>query len=108
MTIMWNGTFSFQRRIPKMSKKLLEYVDRFLRGDIPLNEFVDNYVDDWRAERDSDDLLADDPITSEKLSSIFCIVDLYNPDDDREEYELNETRLREEVQKVFEGISDLN
>ena len=91
-----------------MSKKLLEYVDRFLRGGIPVNVFVDNYVDDWRAERDSDDLLADDPIRSEKLSSIFCIVDLYNPDDDRELYEFDETRLREEVQKLFEVINGLN
>jgi hypothetical protein len=87
-----------------MSKKLLESVEQFLRGSIPVDEFVDEYVDGWRAERDSDELLADDPTTSEKLSSIFCVVDLYNPDEDREEYEFDEARLRAEVQKLLEGV----
>lgn len=86
-----------------MSKQLLDSVERFLQGETPVEEFVDTYSDQWRAERDSDELLADDPITSEKLSSLFCLVDLYNPDDDREDYEYDEERLRVEMQKVFDG-----
>lgn len=87
-----------------MSNELLESVDRFLRGDIPINEFVEKYIDGWRAERDSGELLADNPTTSEKLSSIFCVVDLYNPDEDREEYEFDEAGLRAVIQKLIEGM----
>lgn len=86
-----------------MSKRLLDSVERFLRGETPVDVFVDAYADQWRAERDSDELLADDPIASEKLSSFFCLVDLYNPDDDRDDYEYDEERLRLEMQKVFDG-----
>ena len=86
-----------------MSKNLLDSVERFLQGQTPVNEFVDAYADQWRAERDSDELLSDDPIISEKLSSFFCLVDLYNPDEDRDDYEYDEERLRSEIQKVFDG-----
>ena len=88
-----------------MSEKLLESVEHFLLGRIPVDEFVDQYIDRWRAERDSDELLVDEPTTSEKLSSIFCVVDLYNEDEDREAYEFDEARLREEVKKLFEGTN---
>ncbi len=86
-----------------MSQQLLDSVGRFLREEIPVAEFVDAYVDAWRAERDSGEILKDDPITSEKLSSIFCVVDMYNPDDDREEYEFDEARRRKETQKNLDG-----
>ncbi|TWU08668.1 Bacterial self-protective colicin-like immunity [Symmachiella macrocystis] len=86
-----------------MSKQLLEYVKRFLQGEIPVDEFVESYDAKWKAERDSKELLADDPITSEKLSTFFCFADLYNPNDDRFEYEFDEKRLRAEMQKVFDG-----
>jgi len=86
-----------------MSKKLLDCVEKFLIGKTPVAEFVDTYIDSWRDERDSGITLEDDPITSEKLSSIFCVIDMYNPNDDREEYEYDEVRLRLETQKLFDG-----
>jgi hypothetical protein len=86
-----------------MSKQLLDSVQRFLRRETPVDLFVAAYIDAWRAERDSNEILLDDPITSEKLSSFFCLVDLYNPEDDREDYEFDEDRLRAETQKVYDG-----
>lgn len=86
-----------------MSKQLLDTVELFLRGDTPVSQFVDNYIDAFRNERDSGKTLEDDPITSEKLSSVFCVIDMYNPEDDREEYEYDEDRLRLETQKIFDG-----
>ena len=85
-----------------MSRELLDFVEEFLRGNTPAAMFVDIYMDRWRVERDSNRLLADDPLTSEKLSSFFCLADLYNPDDDRKDYEYDEARLRCEMQKVFD------
>lgn len=86
-----------------MSQKLLESVERFLRGETPVEVFVDQYIDHWRAERDSGEMLADDPVTSEKLSSIFCAVDMYAPEEDRLEYEYDEAQLRVEIRKLLEG-----
>lgn len=40
-----------------MSKQLLNSIERFLCGDADVHTFVDKYIDDWRAERDSDELL---------------------------------------------------
>lgn len=76
-----------------------------MEGGIPTQEFVDAYIDNWRKERDSDELLKDDAVTSEKLSSLFCIADLFNPEEDREEYEFDETRLRLEMKKILDGTS---
>jgi Bacterial self-protective colicin-like immunity len=37
----------------------------------------------------------------ESLSTIFCLPDLYNPEPEREEYEVDESRLRFEVRKAL-------
>ncbi|WP_396018876.1 colicin immunity domain-containing protein [Erwinia aphidicola] len=52
-------------------------------------------------ECDSNLLVQDDDNLSELLSSVFCIADMYNPDDDREEYEFNEEQLRHEISKLI-------
>ena len=88
-----------------MSQKLLQFVEHFLQGKTSVETFVDKYIDEWRRERDNGELLKDDPKTSGKLSTFFCLADLYNPDDDREEYELDENRLREQMQKIYEAES---
>ena len=58
----------------------LDSVEILLRGDAPVAEFVERYIDAWRAERDSGVVLQDDRLTRQKLSSIFCVVDMYNPE----------------------------
>jgi hypothetical protein len=50
--------------------------------------------------------LLDDNKTSEALSSIFCLIDLFNPDDDRYEYELDEQRLRLKVLEILTALSN--
>lgn len=88
-----------------MSERLLESVMRFLRSEITLDEFVRSYIEGWRTERDSGDLLLDPPELSEKLSSCFCVVDLYNPREARRPYEFDENHLRANLRRVVNGES---
>ena len=83
-----------------MSEDLVNQVRRFLNRATPLETFVDEYIDGWRAERDDLRLLQDQDNLSKFLSSAFCVVDLYNPSETRQEYELDETRLRLELQNL--------
>jgi hypothetical protein len=86
-----------------MSHRLLDLISQFLERKIPVSTFVDGYVDGWRGERNSGELLKDDPVVSETLSSAFCIVDLYDPTEDREDYEFDEVQLRIELEKLMTG-----
>ena len=83
-----------------MSEDLVNQIRRFLNRATPLETFVDQYIDGYRTERDDDRLLQDPDNVSEFLSSGFCVVDLYNPSETRKEYELDEVRLRLELQKL--------
>lgn len=84
-----------------MSINLKNYIDDFMSGKIPANEFADNYMYKWKQERDSNLLGNDEDKLSELLSSVFCVADMYNPDDDRDEYEFNDVQLRNEVNKLL-------
>ena len=83
-----------------MSKDLAMIVKNFLNDKTDCSAFCEQYALHWKSERDSGELSRDDASTSEALASIFCLVDLFNPADDREEYELNEDGLRLEISKV--------
>ncbi|MBT0728535.1 colicin immunity protein [Rosenbergiella australiborealis] len=83
-----------------MSFELKSYIDNFISGKTTANEFVDNYMCKWKHERDSKLLGNDEDNLSELLSSTFCIADMYNPDEDRDEYEFNDVQLRNEVYKL--------
>lgn len=84
-----------------MSLYLKNYIDSFLLKEITADEFADNYISKWRQERDNSLLGKDEDKLSELLSSTFCAVDMYNPDDDREQYEFDENKLRDEVNKLM-------
>jgi hypothetical protein len=86
-----------------MSQNLLAFVCEFLSHSYDCSTFCNQYIRRWKDERDSGEMLRDDGKTSEALSSIFCLADLYSPNDDREEYELDERSLRLEVQRVLSG-----
>ena len=86
-----------------MSKSLLDTVGLFLGGYTPVNLFVDNYIDQWKAERDLGSLRKVDPEVSGKLSSIFCAADMYNSAEDRKDYELDEAKLRIAIQNILDG-----
>ena len=84
-----------------MSQLLKNYIDSFISMDITADVFADSYMTKWKIERDSNLLVQDDDKLSELLSSVFCITDMYNPDNDREEYEFNEDQLRHEINKII-------
>ena len=80
-----------------MSITLYKFAQSFVSGRLSAEKFVDSFQEMWKIERDDGLLSEDEDRLSEALSSIFCLADLYNPDDDREDYELDENQLREEV-----------
>lgn len=91
-----------------MSKDLFMVVKNFLNCEIDVIAFVDTFTSEWKCERDIGTTLTDSAQLSEALSTIFCLVDLFNPDDDRESYEFDETTLRREVSNVLQRLSPLD
>ena len=85
-----------------MSQQLLDSVHDFLSHAEDHSTFSDSFILRWKKERDEGKLLQDDPKISEVLSSIFCLADLFNADEDREEYELDANGLREAISNVLE------
>lgn len=83
-----------------MSLDLKDYIKNFISGKIAASEFADNYMCKWKQERDSNLLGNDEDKLSELLSSAFCAADMYNPDEDRDEYEFNDVQLLNEVNKL--------
>ncbi|MCO4857949.1 colicin immunity domain-containing protein [Herbaspirillum sp. WGmk3] len=85
-----------------MSEKLLASAKTYLNNESNSERFVSDFIEQWKRERDSGESRLDSPKVSEVLSSIFCLTDLFNPDDDRESYELDEDKLRNEIRKLME------
>lgn len=81
-----------------MSILLVEFTKSYIRGRLNTQTFVDAYMELWKIERDTFITLKDDDLLSEVLSSIFCVVDLYNPDDDKEEYEFDNNGLYKQIE----------
>jgi Bacterial self-protective colicin-like immunity len=84
-----------------MSKQLLDFARRFALGQLSADEFADTFIERWKQERDAPGGPNDSDEVSERLSSIFCLADLYNPAGDRKEYELDEPKLRMEVRRMI-------
>ena len=87
-----------------MSIKLLEFASAFVSGKITADEFADDYIEKFYAERDAGLLKKDERSLSSALSTTFIVADLYSPDADRKEYEFDETQLRKEVAKVLATV----
>ncbi len=86
-----------------MSNQLYELAKRFADGEISAEAFADLFMERWKQQRDAApnmDTRAPNAVC-ESLSTIFCLADLFHPEADREEYELDETRLRFEVRKAL-------
>ena len=88
-----------------MSASLLEFAVSFVDGRLPATDFADPFILRWRGERDDGTLETDSPAVSEALSTVFCLADLFNPNDDRLEYELDDGRLRIAVCEAIARIS---
>ncbi|WP_039912726.1 colicin immunity domain-containing protein [Cellvibrio mixtus] len=87
-----------------MSLTVLSLAKSFVMERLSADQFSDAYMEIWKFERDSNLFQKDEAKLNGCLSSIFCLADLYNPESDREEYELDEKQLRN---KISELISDL-
>ncbi|UPG94220.1 colicin immunity domain-containing protein [Luteibacter aegosomatissinici] len=86
-----------------MNLTLLRFAESFSIGRISASAFAEAYVELWRIERGLGLLTADEWGTSEKLSSLFVVSDLYSGDEDRLDYELDEWALLSEVLKILEA-----
>lgn len=84
-----------------MSYLLFDFARSFVAGRLSATVFSEAYMELWRIERDNKNILNYDVSISECLSSIFCLSDMYNPDEEREEYEFNDDQLRDEVNKLL-------
>ncbi|UTZ29660.1 colicin immunity protein [Vibrio campbellii] len=87
-----------------MSVTLLAMAQSFCKERLNAEQFVDAYIEVWKFERDAGIADKDDAVLSECLSSIFCLADLYNPEEDRSDYELDECTLRYEVIKLIDKV----
>lgn len=85
-----------------MSITVLALAKSFSTERLTAEEFSNSYMELWKFERDSDLHQEDADNLNECLSSIFCLADLFNPDADREEYELDEDQLRAKVTELIE------
>jgi len=87
-----------------MSNLILDFARSFTDERVSASAFAEAYIELWRIERDKKSILNCDEKLSECLSSIFCLADLYNPNIDRDDYELDDEQLRS---KVLELIKEL-
>ncbi|WP_422403781.1 colicin immunity domain-containing protein [Pseudomonas sp. GZD-209] len=88
-----------------MSLTILEFARSYVAGRLTAEIFSEAYIELWKIERDRNILQLDEPALSECLSSIFCAADMYEPDDSREEYELDDEMLKSEVASFLQKIA---
>ena len=84
-----------------MSKELLKFAEDFVEGKMTADEFADSYQARWKAERDSGLLIKDVSELNEKLSTLFCLADQYNPDSDRHYSEFGAVELKKRIRELL-------
>ncbi|MCZ4061272.1 colicin immunity domain-containing protein [Pantoea sp. LMR881] len=86
-----------------MSQSLLQFAKDFVAGKISAEQFADPYQAKWKAERDSGALSKDPSALNEKLSTLFCLADQYNPETDRHYSEFDAEELKKRVKNLLES-----
>lgn len=86
-----------------MSQKLLAFARSFVEGEILAENFADPYQMQWKTEGDNGELLNDSFQDSEKCSTIFCLADQFNPEDDRDRDEFDAEELRSRIRAVLDN-----
>ena len=84
-----------------MSVTILALAKLFVAERLSGKEFTNSFIELWKFERDNALLQIDKDDVSECLSSVFCLADLYNPNPDRDDYELDEDQLRVEIKELI-------
>ncbi|WP_239423797.1 colicin immunity domain-containing protein [Snodgrassella communis] len=87
-----------------MSIIILEFARSLVNKRIAPQVFVEAYIELYRIERDNNLLIKDEDSISECLSTIFCLADLYNPESDRDEYELDDQQLIEQIEQELKKL----
>lgn len=87
-----------------MSLTILDFARSFAVGRLTAGVFSEAYIELWKIERDRNILQLDEPSLNECLSSIFCAADMYEADESREEYELDDEMLRSEVSSLLKKL----
>ncbi|MEE4692201.1 colicin immunity domain-containing protein [Pseudomonas alliivorans] len=87
-----------------MSFTIFEFARSFVAGRLTPESFSEAYIELWKIERDKNLLQLDEPSLSECLSSIFCVADMYESDESREDYELDGEMLRSEVARLLQAL----
>lgn len=88
-----------------MSKRLINFAKYFVESKIDATNFAEPYMLMWKEDRDTKALSIDGKEIDEASSTIFCLADCFNPDSDRENYELDEPTLRREVKTTLEKFN---
>ena len=79
-----------------MTLKTIEMAKAFVNRQVSAANFADQYIELWDAMSAHD--LTSEGVGSDRASSdIFMLADLYNSSAGREEYELDESQLREKI-----------
>lgn len=88
-----------------MSLTILEFARSYVAGRLTAEIFSAAYIELWKIERDKRLLQFDEPELNECLSSIFCAADMYEQDESRAEYELDDEMLKSEVARLLTNIA---
>ena len=83
-----------------MSITILMFARSFVNERIEADVFAEAYMELWKIEGRNNILQKDPSLMSECLSSIFCLADMYSPDDDRDAHELDADQLRAAVEEL--------
>ena len=86
-----------------MSQKLLAFARTFTDDQISAVDFADPYQMLWKAEGENGDLQKDNAQDSQKCSTIFCLAEQFNPDDDRDKDEFDADELKARVRAVLDN-----
>jgi hypothetical protein len=84
-----------------MSDLLMSFANKFAQEEIDAVSFSEAYICLWKIERDLGYSCSDERSTSEKLSTIFCLVDLLNIEPNRLAYELSSEQLLSKVREII-------
>ncbi len=86
-----------------MSLTLYQFACSFAEGRLSAIKFADAYQEFWKIERDLNLTLEDGDEMIETLSTIFCLCDLFDPEEERDHHDLDENGLRSRVSKALKG-----
>lgn len=87
-----------------MNSALVDIIKDFLAKKITPEQFFDMYVDQWRIECKTNEVLKYNYKVSEALSSSFVSADRYNPSKERHESEIDEKTLRRHISRYYNVI----